>query len=55
VDAGTAIAPAPQREYVHPVGWRKRQTVDRLDIGAYEACRGTLVSASASAQPSPPQ
>ncbi|MEO0972345.1 MAG: hypothetical protein AAFX85_04560, partial [Pseudomonadota bacterium] len=42
VDGGEDVTPAATREYVHPVGWRARQIVERPDVGAYEACRGKL-------------
>mgnify|MGYP001549837877 FL=1 len=38
IDAGFKFNVTPSREYVHPVQWRPRQYVWRLDVGAYERC-----------------
>lgn len=38
VDTGIDFDIKPTREYVHPVQWRLRQNVWRLDVGAYERC-----------------
>jgi hypothetical protein len=41
VDAGIELdgeRDVPTLEYVHPVAYRKRQRVARIDIGPYERC-----------------
>lgn len=38
VDSGNEFAVVPAKEYVHPVRWRERDTVWRIDVGAYERC-----------------
>jgi len=38
IDKGSDDGPVPVAEYVHPLGWRSRQVVWSLDIGAYERC-----------------
>ena len=38
IDAGVEFEVTPSREYVHPVQWRTRESVWRLDVGAYERC-----------------
>jgi len=38
IDRGAEFAITPGREYVHPVSWRSRKSVWRLDVGAYERC-----------------
>ncbi len=42
IDAGEVFQTVPTEEYVHPLGFRPRQVIDRVDLGAYEACRGAL-------------
>jgi hypothetical protein len=38
IDAGSEAGPMPAAEYVHPLGWRERPRVWKLDVGAYERC-----------------
>jgi len=38
IDTGVDVELKPQKEYVHPLQWRSRQQVWRIDIGAYERC-----------------
>ena len=38
VDTGINFDVKPSGEYVHPVHWRRRQEVWRVDIGAHERC-----------------
>ncbi len=42
VDASVDVGPLPEREYVHPLGWRPRPAVYRPDVGAYEVCLSAL-------------
>jgi hypothetical protein len=38
IDAGVEFVVTPSKEYVHPVQWRPRQNVWRIDVGAFERC-----------------
>jgi hypothetical protein len=38
IDAGVDVEIKPTLEYVHPLQWRERKPVWRLDVGAYERC-----------------
>ncbi|MEO0421584.1 MAG: hypothetical protein AAF184_04575 [Pseudomonadota bacterium] len=44
IDSGEAHEVLPTLEYVHPVAYRPRPTIDRIDIGAYEGCLGALTT-----------
>jgi hypothetical protein len=38
IDAGVEFQITPSKEYVHPVRWRPRESIWKIDVGAYERC-----------------
>jgi hypothetical protein len=38
IDAGVEFEITPSKEYVHPARWRPRESIWKIDVGAYERC-----------------